>query len=379
MRSRSWDILCRVVDNYGDAGVCWRLARQLAHDYGQRVRLWVDDLGALQRLNPAAVPASDIQHCDGVEIQRWSDPFPAIEPHDIVAATFGCDLPEAFVAAMAARNPPPVWINFEYLSAERWVEDCHRLPSPHPRLPLTQYFYFPGFTERTGGLLIERDLIANRDAFQRDPAATQSLWQTLGLPAPARDELRVSLFCYPTAPVAALAEAWSRSPQPVTCLVPDGVPVPAAGGNLKVHAVPFLPQPEYDRLLWACGLNFVRGEDSFVRAQLAAAPLVWQIYPRQDGAHLIKLRTFLDLYCARLPLDAAAALRNFCEAWNSAALPPDLWPRLHRHLGTLQTHAETWAGRLAQSNNLAAGLVEFCEERLQYAPLKTPLKQQISS
>ena len=40
--SRSWDVFCRVVDNYGDAAVCWRLARQLADEHGARVRLWID-------------------------------------------------------------------------------------------------------------------------------------------------------------------------------------------------------------------------------------------------------------------------------------------------------------------------------------------------
>ena len=379
MRSRSWDIFCKVVDNYGDAGVCWRLARQLAHDYQQSVRLWVAGLDALCPLNPAIDTALDIQHCDGVEVRRWSDPFPIVEPREIVVATFGCDLPGGFVAAMAIRDPHPVWINFEYLSAEQWVEGCHRLPSPHPRLPLIQYFYFPGFTARTGGLLLERGLIETRDAFQRDAAEKQSFWQTLGLPAPAHDELRVSLFCYPAAPVAALAEAWARSAQPITCIVPEGVPAPAVTGNLKVHAIPFLSQSDYDRLLWACDLNFVRGEDSFVRAQWAAVPLVWQIYPRHDGAHLIKLKTFLDLYCARLPLDAAAALRNFCEAWNGVALPPASWPRLQQHLAILKPHAAAWAQRLAQLNNLAGGLVEFCEERLQYAPSETPFSKQVLS
>ncbi|HUO44924.1 MAG TPA: elongation factor P maturation arginine rhamnosyltransferase EarP [Burkholderiales bacterium] len=379
MRVRRWDIFCRIIDNYGDAGVCWRLARSLAREHGQQVRLWVDALDVLRRLNPAIASESAPQHCDGVEVRQWSAPFPGIEPHDIVVETFGCDLPDTFVAAMAARNPPPVWINLEYLSAEHWVEGCHRLPSPHPRLPLTKYFYFPGFTPRTGGLLIERDLIAERDAFRGDPTAALSLWRTMELPAPARDELRVSLFCYPTAPVNALAEAWARSARPVTCLVPDSVPAPAAGGSLKVQPIPFLPQTDYDRLLWACDLNFVRGEDSFVRAQLAAVPLVWQIYPRQDRAHMIKLKAFLDLYCVRLPADAAAALRNFCEAWNEGALPVDLWPPLLRHLDTLKSHAGQWAGRLTQLNDLAAGLVEFAEERLQYAPFKIPLtKQELS-
>ena len=43
---RTWDIFCSVVDNFGDIGVCWRLARRLSAGLGQQVRLWVDDLAA---------------------------------------------------------------------------------------------------------------------------------------------------------------------------------------------------------------------------------------------------------------------------------------------------------------------------------------------
>ena len=48
---RSWDIFCKVIDNYGDMGVCWRLAADLA-SRAHRVRLWVDDLAALSWMAP---------------------------------------------------------------------------------------------------------------------------------------------------------------------------------------------------------------------------------------------------------------------------------------------------------------------------------------
>ncbi|MEO7887531.1 MAG: elongation factor P maturation arginine rhamnosyltransferase EarP, partial [Polaromonas sp.] len=45
-RSLQWDIFCKVIDNFGDIGVCWRLAADLA-SRGHKVRLWVDDASAL--------------------------------------------------------------------------------------------------------------------------------------------------------------------------------------------------------------------------------------------------------------------------------------------------------------------------------------------
>jgi uncharacterized repeat protein (TIGR03837 family) len=147
MRPRRWDLFCRVVDNFGDAGVCWRLARDLAAR-GARVRLVIDDASPLAWMAPAGAP--------GVEVLPW--PGPA-EPAEVVIEAFGCDPPPDFVAAMARRQPAPVWINLEYLSAEAYVERSHGLPSPQLN-GLTKWFYYPGFTPRTGGLLREPDLMA---------------------------------------------------------------------------------------------------------------------------------------------------------------------------------------------------------------------------
>lgn len=156
---RSWDLFCRVIDNYGDIGVCWRLAADLGAR-GQRVRLWVDDRSALAWMAPSGA--------EGVEVRDWREPLPDAEPGDVVVEAFACDPPASFVAAMARRQPAPVWINLEYLSAEPWVERCHGLPSPQwqgPAAGLRKWFFHPGFTAATGGLLREPGLLAQRAAF----------------------------------------------------------------------------------------------------------------------------------------------------------------------------------------------------------------------
>src|SRR3990167_4247188 len=117
---RSWDIFCTVIDNYGDIGVCWRLARQLAAEHGLAVRLWVEDLNSLQPLSPEVDPLREAQSCRGVEVRRWPADFPATYPADVVIETFACELPERYQAAMAQREQKPVWINLEYLSAASW-------------------------------------------------------------------------------------------------------------------------------------------------------------------------------------------------------------------------------------------------------------------
>jgi uncharacterized repeat protein (TIGR03837 family) len=375
----SWDIFCRVVDNYGDIGVCWRLARQLAAERGDTVRLWVDDVTALVRIWPEVVPGLDEQRCAGVDIRRWTEPLSPQRPHDVVIEAFACKTPDSFVVAMAARSPKPVWINLEYLSAEAWVDGCHLLPSPHPRLPLTKYFFFPGFTPRTGGLLREQDLMAQRDAFRQDRAAQYALWRSVGLQPPVAGELRVSLFAYANLAAPGLFSAWAGGDRPVTCVVPEGVlrseiagffgSCPAVGarvsrGKLQLAVIPFRRQVDYDPLLWACDLNFVRGEDSFVRAQWAGRPLVWHLYPQQDDAHVPKLRAFLERYCAGLSGSAAAAVRALFDAWNGSGDPAAVWATAQATLADWTDDAEEWAATLAAQRDLVSALAEAVENQL---------------
>ena len=367
-----WDLFCSVVDNFGDVGVCWRLARQLAGEHRIALRLWIDDLTSAQRLIPSLDVDEDCQQVQGVDILRWTDGMPVVEPGDVVIAAFACALPDAFIEAMARRTTPPVWINLEYLSAEDWVAGGHGLPSPHPRLPLKQYFFFPGLHAGTGGLLREADYPARRAGFSAD-----IFWTALALPPPAPRELRVSLFSYENAGLPELLDCWRRSPSPVTCLVPEGRILPgvaAACGSGELHAgdclvrgaltvrvLPFVEQAAYDELLWACDLNFVRGEDSFVRAQWAEHPFVWHIYAQQDDAHLAKLEAFLLRYGEGLDAVTLRVVTDFWLAWNRGAGVAAAWPAFLAVLPVLAAHAPEWSARLLAAGDLAGNLVRFCK------------------
>jgi uncharacterized repeat protein (TIGR03837 family) len=378
-----WDIFCTVVDNFGDIGICWRVARQLAAEHGQQVRLWVDDLMSFHRICPEIDPRCDVQRARGVEVRHWSASFPALEHDDVadvVIEALACTLPQEYLSAMAARSRKPVWINLEHLSAEEWVTGCHGLASPHPQLPLTKHFFFPGFVAGTGGLLCERDLLAQRRAFQSDSTTQVAFWQSLGLPLADEHELRLSLFGYDTPEIATLAQAWADGPEPIRCLAPVGRltqqlaaflghesahPGDAFGrGNLTVHVLPFLEQDQYDRLLWGCDLNFVRGEDSFVRAQWAGRPLVWQAYRQEEGAHLLKLDAFLQRYCAGLPQDAVADVTSFWRAWNRSEGLAEHWTPFLARRGTLEKQGEQWVAQLTGLGDAVTNLVHFCQKYL---------------
>ena len=378
---RSWDIFCSVVDNFGDIGVCWRLARRLAAGLGQQVRLWVDDLASFKHLMAAVDVSLATQVIENVEVRHWREPFPDVAPAQIVVEGFGVRLPERFIEAMAKMSPAPVWINLEYLSAEAWVDEHHGCPSPHPRLALTKYFFFPGFSRATGGVLIEDCLFADRNALQSDPGGARRLRSDIGVSAGNDERTWISLFCYESAALPSLIRAWVADARGIACIVADGFArtqieriagrplrqgAPVEIGNLSLHAIPFLNLEQYDRLLWSCDLNFVRGEDSFVRAQLAARPLIWQAYRQEDSAHLVKTAAFRERYVQALSAADAGSYAALFDAWNRQDHDcGTLWPEFARRLPAFRANAAQWAAKLAENGDLAANLVRFCEDRLE--------------
>jgi uncharacterized repeat protein (TIGR03837 family) len=364
--SLRWDIFCRVIDNHGDLGVCWRLCADLAQR-GHTVRLWVDDASALAWMAPLG--------CTGVAVHAWPDTAAlqaltqdaTFQIGDVVVEAFGCELPEAFQALMA-QGTSPVWINLEYLSAESYVARSHGLASPvmsGPARGMTKWFFFPGFTPDTGGLLREPDLPARQAAFQR-----QAWLSALQLDKPiAANEQLISLFCYEPAALPELLTQLSQADTPTRLLVAQGRPsvavaaatqalnMPSSGtGQLHISQLPYLSQTDFDYLLWACDFNFVRGEDSLVRALWAGKPFAWHIYPQDDLAHHDKLHAF------ETALDMPADLRKFHAVWNGLETGP--LPALSR------TAIDDWRGwsyqtqrRLHAQTDLTSQIVSFAAQK----------------
>jgi uncharacterized repeat protein (TIGR03837 family) len=369
----TWDIFCSVVDNYGDIGVTWRLARQLVAEQGLAVRLWVDDLKAFARLCPQADVQAQRQMKQGVEICLWRSNWQAIEPADVVIEAFACELPSAYIAAMAERAQKVLWLNLEYLSAESWVEGCHGLPSLQSN-GLSKFFFFPGFTAGSGGLLRERNVLAQRQAFQADPRARSEFLRSVGVELLDSARL-ISLFAYENKALASWLEVLAAGPQLTQLLVPEGRilsslqlwlggPELHAGdvyqrGQLHVQVLPFMRQEQYDRLLWSCDFNVVRGEDSFIRAQWAGRPLLWHIYKQDDDAHLEKLEAFLALYKEGLSAETQVALVGLWRAWNSNGPIGESWTQLLECWPEQAEHAEDWCLQRASQADLAEALVQF--------------------
>jgi uncharacterized repeat protein (TIGR03837 family) len=343
--ARRVDIFCRVIDNLGDVGVCWRLARQLANEFECAVKLIVDQLEPFAKIEPRVQLRLMQQEVLGVRIMQWSAFENAICSTDIVVEAFACDPPPNYVQSMAASQNKPIWINLEYLSAEGWVDGVHGLPSPHPKLPLTKYFFVPGFSEKSGGVICERSIKALTD---HSTAAAQ------------KDEpTKLFVFAYPHAPLRTLAAGFAAANQPLAVSLAANNH-DAASDWLTVASV---PQTQFDALLSTFDVLIVRGEDSFVRAQLAGKPMLWHIYPTEDRAHLAKLDAWLARYCAALDEETAQVYRHAAHALvDPANDETDLhaFANFARKLPRLRTHAIAWQNQLMKRTDLATQLLEFC-------------------
>ncbi|WP_460145144.1 elongation factor P maturation arginine rhamnosyltransferase EarP [Pseudomonas sp. S2_A02] len=372
MKTR-WDIFCTVVDNFGDIGVTWRLARQLVAEHAVTVRLWVDDLRAFERLCPQIDINAAQQWQQGVEVRQWSADWQLTEAADVVIAAFACQLPSAYMEAMAEREKPPLWMNLDYLSAEDWVVGCHGLPSVKYK-NVQKFFFFPGFRKGTGGLLRESGLLERRRQFQQSPQAQREFLQGLGIDRAPNAQL-ISLFAYENTGLASWLDTMAADSTPTHLLVPEGrilgdvarwlgVDGLKAGAvhvrdALTVQVLPFVRQDQYDLLLWSCDFNAVRGEDSFVRAQWAGRPLLWHIYRQDEDIHLDKLDAFLTLYTQGLSAPAREAISGLWRAWNAGETMTDHWKSTRKHWPELEKHAETWCLEQALQADLAAALVQF--------------------
>lgn len=364
----SWEIYCDVVDNFGDAGVLWRLARQLAAGPRQ-VTLRINRVAILATLVPGARYGAVI---DGVSLAPWPDPAssdaaPAALP-DVIITGFDARLPMAVRGAM--RPGRPLWITVDYLSAEAWVEGCHRSPSPKAD-GLVEHFFYPGFTAGTGGLSLEPGVLARRDAAHVRPAPD---------PGGCRHCL---LFAYSPSPVLALARGLAREARrpgsrPWIINLPSaGSPASPRPGGTRFRRQPFVPQADFDAVLLGQDINFVRGEDSLVRAIWAARPFIWQAWRQERATRADKIEALLARQADWLEPRDQQVIAQLTWWWNgldsefgsdpASADLAALIAHLVDHGGRISAGLIAWGDALAErelSNELARYAIEVSGRQL---------------
>jgi uncharacterized repeat protein (TIGR03837 family) len=340
MRFSSIDIFCRVVDNFGDAGVVYRFANECKRARPHcRVRVFIDDVTTLHCMVPGIDPSKTAQELDSVAYYSWNAMTEGLVGEgtaEVLVEAFACYLPEPVLEAACRR--PTVIINLEHLSAEPWVEGYHLKESLTGREMLKKYFYMPGFTKETGGVIIGATGNPPSDAGDRERNAF--FGELLGSRGVSAGDVRGALFgtvftylrgfdtlltdlratggdivvlVLGEKSAEGMASALTRS---ATTRIGSSA---YATGAVRVIIMPFLPQQQYDRLLGMADFNFVRGEDSLVRAVLSAKPFVWNAYVQENAYQRIKVKAFLDVFRGYFDdEDAYAHYRELLMRFNDA-------------------------------------------------------------
>ncbi|MGL5000169.1 MAG: elongation factor P maturation arginine rhamnosyltransferase EarP [Cetobacterium sp.] len=312
MNIKTLDIFCEIIDNFGDIGVVYRLAKEFKSIYKNeiKIRVFLNRLDEFLLINKKAKNI-EWQEIDGIEYltnEYLAKNICTFSPANVIIEAFGCNVLEEYLEK--AKDESTLLINLEYLSGETWIEGIHLMESPIGNKNLKKYFYMPGFKENTGGVIVDR-LFLNR---KNDVSKNREYYLEKYLPQfRDKDYFIGTIFSYEKnfKPLLnsllknnknnCLLILGEKSKDSVREILKDisieySEKEIVEHENIKIKFMPFLEQEEYEELINLAHYNFVRGEDSFVRALLTGKPFVWHIYLQEDMAHMDKIRGFVERY-----------------------------------------------------------------------------------
>ena len=305
-------ILCKVVDNYGDIGVAYRLARRLQKISKENINLIVDDLQAFNKICNSVSLEKSFQVVEGFSIYNWKDYdfcYSDFSKNDgeklaVILECFQCGRPdwmEKILFEDKLKRTVQV-IMIDYLTAEPYAETFHCLKSLTRSAKVQKVNFMPGFTDKTGGLIIEEDWKKLPER-KKDGGILVFTYERNWQPVvQALEEVQT----------AQKTQAKNNITKEKTILVAQGRGQKSfldavnavskkicegtenKGGRLKVQALPYLNQYEWDKLLRECSVLFIRGEESLSRACLSGIPFVWHAYPQSEEYQLVKVKALLD-------------------------------------------------------------------------------------
>ncbi|MBW0454196.1 MAG: elongation factor P maturation arginine rhamnosyltransferase EarP [Candidatus Kinetoplastibacterium crithidii] len=368
------DIFCKIIDNYGDIGFSWRLANDLANNYNCIVRLIVDNLTTLSSINSKINSNSKYQIIDNIQILDWnSDYILEIKPAELIIETFSCKIPDEYIHKIIENRS--CWINIEYLTAESWIESCHLLPSKISKNS-NKFFFFPGFNDKTGGIILEPNLIKKRNVFQESLSTQMSFLKTLGIDdnllKERSNKIFCYLFCYNTTPIEDIIKGFIKLNKEIVIFANIGNPILQFAKYydhtmIKIIKIPFIDQNDFDKLLWSMDVNFVRGEDSFIRAIWSGRPMIWNIYKQKDNIHINKLDYWINIY------NPPISVKKLMYSWNknnSNLLIKSIQESFsYENWIKWQKHAKNWSNNLSQQSSLSFRLLKFCTKHFKNAKI----------
>lgn len=301
-------VLCKVVDNFGDIGVVFRLCRALSElKKNLEIRLVVSNLDSFAKISKGIDSTKTFQEFRGWKVFDWNDNALCKKefsknPPEFILECFQCGRPEWLEELLFSPqfNLNVQIVNVEYLTAESWADDFHLLKSGTRSAKIKKINFMPGFTKKTGGLILDKNFMC---CLSEKKFALNLVKQNLDkkiLSEDFSDSFKILIFSYPKN-FDFLASAIKEFSflKKIIVFVASGAGADLAKISLKKFKVdfvclPFMQQEVWDAFLSLMDFSFVRGEDSFSRCCLFGNPFIWNIYPQEEEFHIVKLNAFLQ-------------------------------------------------------------------------------------
>lgn len=327
MKVNSIDIFCEIIDNFGDIGVVYRISKELKKIFQNvRIRIVLNRLEEFKAINKK-VKDVDYQEIDGlicVTEKYVKENMESFGVSDVFIEAFGCNVPEEYVKA--AKENSKLWINLEYLSGEKWIEDFHLCESLIDSKTLKKIFFMPGFSEKSGGVIIDSDFLErmkfgkeNRDEvlkkYFKDFDLKGKFIGTVFSYEKNFENLLETLKNYKKETVLLLmGEKTQKSFSEILKknLTEDYGNIVKYGKITMIYS-DFFSQEEYEEIISASDFNFTRGEDSFVRGIVLGKPFMWHIYLQEEKAHMDKIKAFTERF--KESVEVSEEEKNIIESY----------------------------------------------------------------
>ena len=344
MKIRSIDIFCQVIDNYGDVGVAYRLAREFKRVYPNKKLRFI--INQMEELNL-------IKKSEEIEIITYQDISKIENSADLIIESFGCEIPKEYMDR-ALKNSKLI-INLAYFSAEDWVDDFH-LQESFLGENLKKYFFIPGLSKKSGGILLDNEFLERKKKVTKNKGY---YLKKIGINE--KYDLIGSVFSYEKN-FDFLIEELKKLDKKILLLIlsektqKNFIKYFDNGNNydkIKFVKLPFFTYDKYEELLALCDFNLVRGEDSFVRALLLGKPFLWHIYPQDENTHIKKLESFLEKYCSNN--------KELKQTFINYNINKDDFSYFFKNFKEIEKYNKNYANYLIKNCNLMEKLINFIE------------------
>lgn len=386
MELKTLDIFCEIIDNYGDIGVVYRTAKELQKIFPEsKIRVFLNRLDEFKKINSQVIdlPSQNIDGIEYITFDYLRDNANKLLTAQVIIEAFGCQIPEEYIEI--AYDNSELLINLEYLSAEDWIEDFHLQSSPLGRGKLKKVFFMPGFTEKSGGVIADSNyleriqrVLENKEFYEK---------KYLSDIEDRENKIIGTLFSYEKN-FTPLLEDLKKLDKDVVILAMGEKTQDSLRkilknfsiedfrnslkyGKIEIRFLNFLNQEEYEELINIVDFNFVRGEDSFIRAVLTGKPYMWHIYCQEEYAHMDKIEGFLDKYRRVIENfsdeDFLLNMEKFFKDYNfrkenSLELGKESYLYFFENLAKIEKYNTIFRDFLIQKCNLINKLKDFIEK-----------------